>query len=198
MSTNGARHATVPISDPARLPWAIIAATRHGADLHVVDGDRPAWQRRCAELRATGRYEHVCWVVITTFWPESDDPPAPNQPVLPTDEPALDWRTRVCAPSRPKFPDHVATVGHVTDPTRFPWTVVTNARVGDGAELHFLVGLGARDRWSAFHRELASCGSYDWAIWATMAFRDVDTSKLLDWREDWRPRSDVASGADGR
>src|SRR6185437_7835669 len=30
------------------------------------------------------------------------------------------------------------------------------------------------DAWQAFHRELASCRAYDWAIWATMAFRDVE------------------------
>ena len=174
MSVSGPRRLTVPISGPACLPWAIIGLTPDGADLHVVDGDRPAWQRRCTELRAGGRYLRVRWVGISTFWEESDDPPAPNQPVLPMDEPAVDSHSRLRAPSRPTFRDDAATVAPISDPMRFPWTVVTNPRVGEGAEFHFLVGAGARDAWQAFHRELASCGTYSWAIWATMAFRDVE------------------------
>jgi len=174
MSVSGSRHLTLPISDPARLPWAIIGATPDGADLHVVDGDRSAWQQRVAELQAGRRYEQVRWVVISTFWDLANDPPAPGRPVLPTDEPAEDRASRRIAPSRPTLRNDAATVAPIGDPTRFPWTVVTNSRVGDGAELHFLVGAGARDAWQAFHRELASSGAYDWAIWATMAFRDVE------------------------
>src|SRR6185312_3510056 len=47
------------------------------ADLHVVDGDRSAWQQRVAELQAGRRYEQVRWVVISTFWDLANDPPAP-------------------------------------------------------------------------------------------------------------------------
>src|SRR5690348_14446856 len=126
MSLGGARHVAVPISDPACLPWAIIGVTSDGADLHVVDGDRAAWRRRSGELRAGGLYAQVRWVVISTFWEESEDPPPPNQPVLPMDEPAVDWASRLRAPSRPTFRDAAATVARISDPARFPWTVVTN------------------------------------------------------------------------